>query len=423
MRNNRGIFTNIDWISVLIYLALVVFGYMAVYAADYNMQAEKVIDFSRSHGKQLIWILVSLGLAGLILLLDSKFFTTFAYPIYGFVLGLLVLVLLIGSTIKGSKSWLTLGGFSLQPAEFAKFATGLAVAKYLSALGVNIRDFSARIISGVIIAIPVGLIVLQGDAGSALVFGIFILVLYREGLPAIIPLIILIVAVLSISALIVNKYILIGVIVLTAAVIAFYLRRNRQVLLVIAGIMVLASAYVFTVDYTYSHLKPHRKDRIAVYIAGLTGQKMDTKGVGYNVNQSQITIGSGGLTGKGFLNGTQTAGDFVPEQITDFIFSTIGEEYGFLGSALVLGLLFGLTIRVIFLAERQRSRFTRIYGYVVACVLFFHIMVNVGMTISLVPVMGIPLPFFSYGGSSIIAFTILLFILLKLDSERLAVLR
>lgn len=419
MRSRRNLLSDIDWISIILYVVLVAMGYLSIYAADYDATRSSIIDFSHPHGKQVIWIALSFVLAGLILIIDSKFFTTFAYVMYGAVLLLLLLVLGAGSTINGNKAWLQLGGFSLQPAEFAKFATCLALSKFMSGLGVNLKNLSTRLILGGMIALPVALILAQGDAGSAIVFSVFILVLYREGLPAEILIVGFAIAVLSVLALLLNKIYLIIALAAIALVLIVLFRRNRRLIFFIVGGTIIASAYVFSVNIVVAHLKPHQINRINV----LLGKDTDTKGVGYNVNQSKITIGSGGLTGKGFLNGTQTKGNFVPEQITDFIFCTVGEEHGFAGTFLVLALYFGLLVRIVFIAERQRSKFSRLYGYGVACILFFHITINVGMTIGLVPVVGIPLPFFSYGGSSIIAFTALLFVLLKLDGERLAVLR
>ena len=313
-----------------------------------------------------------------------------------------------------------LGGFSLQPAEFAKFATCLALAKYMSALGTNVRTIASQLILFAFIAVPVALILKQGDAGSAMVFSVFILVFYREGLvPGWILVALFALGVLSVMALLIKEiYLIIGIVVIAAAILALF-RRSRQLVAIVVGGTLFASVFIFSVSTVVTHLKPHQINRINVLI----GKDTDTKGIGYNVNQSKITIGSGGLMGKGFLNGTQTKGNFVPEQITDFIFCTVGEEHGFVGTSLVLLLFLGLLVRIVMIAERQRSKFSRIYGYGVACILFFHLTINIGMTIALVPVVGIPLPFFSYGGSSILAFTAMLFVLLKLDGERLAVLR
>jgi rod shape determining protein RodA len=333
---------------------------------------------------------------------------------------LLVGVLIFGATIKGSKSWIRMGSFSLQPAEFAKFAVSLALAKFFSGLNVNLKANASKIIVGAIIGIPAILILLQGDTGSMLVFSAFILVLFREGLPAIFLILIFVVAVLSVLALIINKYILILLLALVGVGMFLFLKRAKNIVPIVAILFTLGTGYIFSVDYVFNQiLRSHQRERIEI----LLGQKTDLKGAGYNLNQSLIAIGSGGTMGKGFLKGTQTKFNFVPEQSTDFIFCTIGEEWGFMGSAGILLIFFGLLYRIVFIAERQRSKFSRVYAYSVASILFFHITINVGMTIGLVPVIGIPFPLVSYGGSSILAFTILLFILLKLDSDRLAALR
>lgn len=420
MSRNKNIFANLDWVTLGLYLALVVIGWFSIYAATYDEEQTQLFNLSTSHGKQLFFIGLSLFIGVVILIFDSKFFTTFAYPIYGLVLLLLVGVLIFGATIKGSKSWIRLGSFSLQPAEFAKFAVSLALAKFFSGLNVNIKTTSSKIAVGAIIGIPAALILLQGDTGSMLVFSTFILVLFREGLPAIFLILIFVVAVLSVLALVINKYILILLLAIVAVSIFFVLKRAKNIVPIVAVLFVFGVGYILSVDYVFNEiLRPHQRERIEI----LLGQKTDLKGAGYNLNQSLIAIGSGGVSGKGFLKGTQTKFNFVPEQSTDFIFCTIGEEWGFMGSAGILLIFFGLLYRIIFLAERQRSKFSRVYAYCVASILFFHITINVGMTIGLVPVIGIPFPMVSYGGSSILAFTVLIFILLKLDSDRLAVLR
>jgi len=416
----KGLFANIDWLTVMFYITMVFIGWISIYTATYDEEHAAIIDMKSNHGKQLMFMGVSLLVGFVLLVIDSKFYTTFSYPIYGLLMMLLVGVLIFGSTIKGSKSWIRFGEFGLQPAEFAKFATALALAKYLSAQNISLKPLSAKLICGAIIGIPALLILAQGDTGSMLVFAAFILVLFREGLPSFFLIIIFVTAVLSVLALIIDKlFIIIGLTVLLLLVL-YFLRKAKNALPVLAIILMVCSAYVFSVDYVFNNvLKSHQRERIEIIL----GKKTDLKGAGYNLNQSLIAIGSGGLWGKGFLKGTQTKFNFVPEQSTDFIFCTIGEEWGFVGTAGVLLIFFGMLYRIIFLAERQRSRFTRVYAYGVASILFFHVAVNVGMTIGLVPVIGIPFPFVSYGGSSILAFTILLFILLRLDSDRLAVLR
>ena len=419
MRGQKNIFHNIDWITVFLYLTLVFLGWINIYAAIYDESHKSIFDISQRYGKQLIWIAAAIILALIILIIDAKFFSTFAYPIYIISILSLLAVLLLGTRIAGSKSWFQIGAFGIQPAEFAKFATNLAIAKYLTTLNINLKKIKTIIKSLLIIGIPAILILLQHDMGSALVYSSFILVLYREGLSGSILILGVMIVVLFILTLILGKFIFIGILAGIAFLMFFFIKRNRKNIYSIIGILVLTIAFVFSVDYGFENvLKPHQKKRIEV----LLGKEVDLKGAGYNVNQSKIAIGSGGFSGKGFLKGTQTKYNFVPEQSTDFIFCTVGEEWGFVGSFVVIFLFIALLIRLIKLAERQRSNFSRIYGYGVASILFFHIVVNIGMTIGLTPVIGIPLPFFSYGGSSLWAFTILLFIFLKQDANRLEVL-
>ncbi len=419
MRGQKNIFHNIDWITVFLYLTLVFLGWINIYAAVYDESHKSIFDISQRYGKQLIWIAAAIILGLIILIIDAKFFSTFAYPIYIISILSLLAVLLLGTRIAGSKSWFQIGGFGIQPAEFAKFATNLAIAKYLTTLNIDLKKIKTIIKSLLIIGIPAILILLQHDMGSALVYSGFILVLYREGLSGSILILGVMIVVLFILTLVLGKFIFIGILAGIAFLMFFFIKRNRKNIYSIIGILVLSIAFVFSVDYGFENvLQPHQKKRIEV----LLGKEADLKGAGYNVNQSKIAIGSGGFSGKGFLKGTQTKYNFVPEQSTDFIFCTVGEEWGFVGSFVVIFLFIALLIRLIKLAERQRSAFSRIYGYGVASILFFHVVVNIGMTIGLTPVIGIPLPFFSYGGSSLWAFTILLFIFLKQDASRLEVL-
>ncbi|HXH18928.1 MAG TPA: rod shape-determining protein RodA [Chitinophagales bacterium] len=412
----KSLLSGIDWLTILIYLLLVAMGWFSIYAAEYDGVRTRVFDLTSNHGKQMMWILVSLTVSFILLIIDSKFYPTFSYVIYFLVMLTLAAVLGFGTEVKGNKSWLQFGSISVQPAEFAKFAVNLAIAKYLSTLNVDLRNFRSQAVCLALLLVPMGLIILQGDFGSALVFSAFLLVLFREGLNPLYLVAVIVFALLSILALVVNYTYLIGGMVCLGLLLTYILRKNRQIIFAMAALMVISSSYVFAVDYVFDHfLEAHHRDRINVLL-GKSGND-------WNVNQSKIAIGSGGWSGKGFLNGTQTKYDFVPELSTDFIFCTIGEEHGFLGSAIVLLLLFGMLFRIIYISERQRSKFSRIYGYGVASILFFHISVNIGMTIGLAPVIGIPLPLFSYGGSSILSFSILLFILLKLDADRLAVLR
>ncbi len=420
MRKQRSIFQNIDWFMVVIYLALLLAGWINIYAAVYNEEHKSILDISQNYGRQMIWIVTSLVLAVFILVIDGKFFETFSYPVYIFTLFMLVAVLLLGREVSGSRSWFEIGAFRIQPAEFAKFATNLALARFLSTVNINMRELRTKIVAGVIILIPILMILLQNDTGSALVFVSFIFVLYREGLSQNVLIIGFFAALLFVLTLMIEKTTILIVVGSIAAIGMLLLRKTKRNIITMVLIFMAASSVVFSVDYVFHEvLEPHQRQRINV----LLGKETDLKGAGYNVNQSLIAIGSGGLTGKGFLNGTQTRFDFVPEQSTDFIFCTVGEEWGFAGSVFVLGLFLALLYRIIFVAERQKSHFTRIYAYGVASILFMHLMVNIGMTIGLLPVIGIPLPFLSYGGSSLWSFTILLFILVKLDSYRTFILR
>lgn len=419
MRQRTSILQNIDWVTIFLYLLLVLIGWVNIYAAEYNIAHTSIFDKDMNYGKQMVWILTSVFLIMLILIIDAKFFTTFSWVIYILVMGMLIGVLLFGREIAGSKSWFQVGSFSLQPSEFAKFATALALAKFISKINTDFTKLSSRITAGGIIFVPIVLILLQHDTGSALVFIALVLVLFREGMSGTFLFIGLIAIVLFILALLVNKFIILVVLVFNAALVFYMFKKLRKKWIWIAGVFLIASAWVFSVDYAFENiLETHQKKRINV----LLGIEKDIRGAGYNVHQSKIAIGSGGFSGKGFLQGTQTKYNFVPEQSTDFIFCTVGEEWGFVGSFVVIVLFVGLLARLVILAERQRSKFSRVYGYGVASILFFHFAINIGMTIGLFPVIGIPLPFISYGGSSLWGFTILLFVFLKQDSARLELL-
>jgi rod shape determining protein RodA len=407
---------SIDWLTLVLYFVFILGGLLCIYASVYKEDHPLIFDTSMNYGKQVIWIGLSLFIGILILFVDEKFFYAFAYPIYGLTLFLLVAVLLAGTTVKGSSSWIEIGGFRMQPAEFAKFGAALALAKYLSGFNIKFSDRKTQIIAGAISFLPLFIILFQNETGSALVFGSFIFVLYREGLPGWILFVGFAVIVLSVLALLVPPIYLIVAIVILAALFTLMIRRTRQNLLIVAGVVVLMIGYVSSVDYVFEHvLQAHQKSRINV----LLGKEVDLKGAGYNVMQSKIAIGSGGFLGKGFLEGTQNKFRFVPEQSTDFIFCTIGEEYGFIGSLFFIMMYMLLLWRILFLAERQRYKFNRIYGYSVASILFFHFLINIGMTLGLMPVIGIPLPFISYGGSSLLSFTILLFIFIRLDANKI----
>lgn len=419
MSERNNIFNNVDWKIVILYLLLVIMGWINIYAAVYNEDHSSIFDLSQSYGKQMIWIATSLFLGLVILLTDARFFSTFAYLIYGLTILLLLAVLTFGTEISGSKSWFQIGNFALQPAEFGKFATNLALARFFSGQHINIKAFRTRFMPLVIIGLPAILILLQNDTGSALVYSSFILVLYRMGLSGNFLLAGVMFVILAISTLMVGYlYVAIALTVVTGLMF-FIIKRNRRYIINLVALLMLGIGFVFSVNYAVDNfLGAHQKTRINV----LLGKELDLRGAGYNVNQSKIAIGSGGFNGKGFLNGTQTKYNFVPEQSTDFIFCTVGEEWGFLGSMVVIVLFILLLSRIVLVAERQRSDFSRIYGYGVASILFFHFAINIGMTIGLVPVIGIPLPFFSYGGSSLWSFTILLFIFIKQDVRRNALL-
>ena len=403
------------------YLVLVLIGWMNIYAAVYNEDHHIITDISQKYGKQMIWIGTSFLLAMIILIIDENFYTAFAYVIFGIFLLANIAVPFLGREVKGSRSWFRFGDFGIQPAEFMKFAANLALAKFLSNQNIKIADYKNTFISLVILGIPLLVIkVLQDETGLAIVFAAFIFTLYREGLSVNYLLLGFLAIVLFILALLVNNMYLFVIIGSLSVIATLFVKRNGKNLFIIATIGLIACGMVKATSTVYEHMEAHQKIRIDVLLGRGT---VDLKKEGYNVNQAKIAIGSGGFLGKGYLQGTQTKYDFVPEQDTDFIFCTVGEEWGFVGSSFVILLELALIIRVVLMAERQRSPFSRIYGYGVASVLFFHLAINVGMTIGLAPVIGIPLPFFSYGGSSLWSFTILLFIFIKLDSHRLQILR
>lgn len=420
MREQRSILQNLDWTLVGIYLLMIFIGWMNIYAAVYNEEHQSLFDFSQNYGKQAIWVSGALLIALMVLVIDGKFYAAFSYPTYGLILLLCLSTFAFARDVKGSYGWIDIGSFKLQPAEFAKFATNMALAKYLSTLGIRMQNLRTKVISALLIGVPMMIILFQNDTGSALVFVSFIFVLYREGLSGNVLLLGFFAVVLFVLSLLVKKAVLFGIIAAIALIFYFLVRKTRKNIAIIIAGASIAAGIVFSVDYIYNNvLQQHQRTRIDV----LLGKELDLKGAGYNVNQSKIAIGSGGWAGKGFLQGTQTKFDFVPEQSTDFIFCTVGEEWGFIGSVVVIGLFLTLLIRIIIIAERQRSQYTRIYGYGVASILFFHLMINIGMTIGLAPVIGIPLPFFSYGGSSLWSFTILLFVFIKLDAYRFQILR
>ncbi len=415
LRQRKGIFDNIDWVIIALYFTLVLIGWLNIYAAVYNESHRSIFDITQNYGRQLIWITTSLIIIFTILMIDAKFYNAFSIPLYIISVFLLVVVLFLGKEVAGARSWFQLGSFAFQPSELAKVTTALALARYVSSSSFNIKKKKAKIYIALLIGAPMILIYLQNDTGSALVYFSFLLVLFREGLSGKIMITGVIIIMLSVIALLVNKFIITGFLALIIIFTIMIIRRRKAIVIKLIGLFIVATGFVFSVEYAFENiLEPHQQTRVNV----LLGKEVDLRGAGYNVNQSKIAIGSGGFTGKGFLNGTQTKYDFVPEQSTDFIFCTVGEEWGFLGSLVVIALYIGLLLRIIMIAERQRSIFSRIYGYGVASIFFFHFAINIGMTIGLAPVIGIPLPFLSYGGSSLWAFTILLFILIRLDESR-----
>ncbi|MCD9016068.1 rod shape-determining protein RodA [Fulvivirgaceae bacterium QH1ED-6-2] len=405
----------------MIYGVMVFWGWLNIYSATYD-EHQSIFDFSINSGRQLMFIVTSIFLILAILIIDMRFYEAFAYIIFGLIMFLLLLVPFIGKEVGGNRSWLGVGSFGVQPSEFAKFATALAVAKFMGTIGFRMDNIRNQAAAFAFIGGPIILILMQKDYGTAMVFLVFLLVFYREGMSPFLLLVGLGVAVIFILTLLVeNNWYLFGAIGVAWALVIFMNRRKKikRLAVITIGAAVLVVT-IMSVEFIFAKLlEPHHQRRVMV----LLNPDLDQLGAGYHVYQSKVAIGSGGVIGKGFLKGTQTKLKFVPEQYTDFIFCTIGEEYGWLGSLIMVGLFMSLLFRVVFLAERQKNRFARVYGYSVACIFFFHFATNIAMTIGLFPVIGIPLPFFSYGGSSLWAFTALLFILLKLDAHRMHVLQ
>ena len=479
VRDGKSIWKKIDWITIFIYLLLIAIGWLTVCGASYSFENADFFDFSTRAGKQFVWICCSFGIAFILMMLDDDLYDMFAYLLYAALIVLLIVTLVIAPETKGSRSWLNFGPVSLQPAEFAKFATALALSKFMSEYGFSMKNWKNASIIAALILVPMMIIVLQQETGSALVYASFLLVLYRMGMTGSIlfsgfaatlffvlgirfnediiegttsivgPFVVMLLIQLFVCALLVvylqkwksafrlaggsvllillaylvSKYVVQfdivyvewGILAATVLYLLFlYLRDRKYTYLLIAVFAVLSVSFLYASSYLFNHFKPYQQARIQVTL----GIKEDLSGVGYNVNQSKIAIGSGGLYGKGFLNGTQTKLKYVPEQDTDFIFCTIGEEQGFVGAASILILFLILIFRLITLAERQSTTFGLIYGYCVLSILLFHLFVNIGMVLGITPVIGIPLPFFSYGGSSLWGFTILLFIFLRIDAGR-----
>jgi rod shape determining protein RodA len=412
---NQSISNHIDWISVIIYIALVIMGWMNIYSSSLSLDEHATgFDFSAVYGKQLMFILLTIPLIFMIMAVEGKFYEKFASIIFGVSLLSLAGLFVFGSTVKGQTNWYSFGSFGLQPSEFAKAATGLALAKYLSDVQINLKEVNRQIQALGILFLPVVLIVLH-DPGSAVIYMALILVLYREGLPDWYLWTGFLAIVLFVLALVFKPW---AIILATAAVIALVYFRSRiasRNWIASIAVFIMAAGFVLSVNYVFEHVfEQHHRDRFNI----LLGKEVDMKGIGYNTNQSEIAVGSGGFFGKGYLEGTQTKGGFVPEQHTDYIFTTVAEEWGFIGSLVVIGLFVCLIFRIIYLAERQKTKFSRVYGYCVAAILFIHFFVNIAMVVGIFPTIGVPLPFFSYGGSGLWGFTILLFIFLKMDANK-----
>ena len=405
---NQSLTNNIDWICIVIYILLVIMGWLNIYSSSLS-STEGIAD------KQLIFIILTIPLIFVLLYVDGKFYEKYASIIYGVALLLLLGLFAFGKTIAGQRCWYAIGGFTLQPSEFAKAATALALAKYLSDTQINLKDVNRQIQVLAILFLPVMLILPQPDPGSALIYSIFVVVLYREGLPAWYIVTGFSAIVLFVLTLVLEPQYVILIALIVIVFIHFKSRLGDRNLVLSGILFALISGFVLSVNYVFTHVfKQHHRDRFNI----LLGKSVDMKGIGYNTNQSEIAIGSGGWFGKGFLEGTQTKGGFVPEQHTDYIFTTVGEEWGFLGSLFVIALFVGLFLRIIYLAERQKTKFSRVYGYCVAGVLFIHFFVNIAMVLGVFPTIGVPLPFFSYGGSGLWGFTILLFIFIKMDANK-----
>ena len=408
---------HIDTLSVIYFLSLVMLGWINIYAADYDLDGTTpFFDLNQSSTRQLLWIGTSFFLIAVIFILDYRFYDSFGYVIWGVSVFFLLAVLFFGKEVAGSTSWFEIGFIKIQPSEFAKIATAIGLAKYLSSQNVGVSDKYKLGLSAFLFLIPMGLIIMQGDLGTAMVFASLILVLFREGLSAKLLFFSFYAVLLFLLTLLIDQWVLLFLVLALFLIGLGLFIKNRKALIFIFGLSVLSCGLIKSVDFVLNQvLKEHQQLRVM----SLINPNADPLGIGWNVMQSKIAIGSGGFMGKGFLKGTQTKFDFVPAQTTDFIFCTVGEEQGWLGATLIMILFGAFFLRLLTIAERQKSRFVRIYGYSVVSIMFFHFAINIAMTIGLFPVIGIPLPFFSYGGSSLWTFTMLLFILLKLDSQRM----
>lgn len=413
---NKSFLGRIDWLTITLWLALCLIGLFNIHAAVFDPENPGLFNLETNYGKQSIFIFAAILIGFCILIIDQRFFISATPFIYIVVVILLVAVLVVGRNVGGNQAWIPLGPLRLQPSEFGKLATCLLLSYYLNTQANKTPNMNSLLVGASIVLFPVFLVMLQPDTGSALAFFSLIFVFYREGYVSTQLLIFGGLAILLfVLALLINQWILIGILAAICGLFIFLLRKRRKNIINISILFAISSIYVLCVDFAYENiLQPHQRNRIDIIL----GKMDDPRGQGYNLNQSKIAIGSGQLFGKGYLQGTQTKYNFVPEQSTDFIFCTVGEEWGFVGSVVLISLYIALLLRIIHIAERQRTAYARIYAYGVASILFFHFFINIGMTIGIVPVIGIPLPFISYGGSSLWSFTILLFILLRFDSSR-----
>jgi rod shape determining protein RodA len=420
MKTTASLSTKLDWQLIIAYILLMLIGWISIYSAGYNSEGPNIFNVNYTYGKQFVWIVLSLIIGFFILNVNSKIFSMFANVYYFLTLGLLVLVFFLAKEVNGAKAWIDLGFFRLQPSEFAKFTTALALASYISNLDFNIQKKSNFIISVLIFMVPFFLVLAQHDMGSALVFLSFFLLLNRFGMPSWILYLGFYVIVLSVVSLLFPIYWIIGFLIVIASVILYLIRKRKEFVqfMMLAGIVILVSGiYSFSIDLVIKKLDKHQQDRIYVMLGkseDANGKKLNN----YQVIQSEIAVGAGQFLGKGFLKGTQSKGNFLPAKETDTIFCTLAEEWGFLGSLFTLGLLVFIIIRIIYLAEKQKSKFAKVYGYAVVCIFMIHYIINIGMTLGVLPVIGIPLPALSYGGSSLISFTILVFVFVKMDSEK-----
>jgi rod shape determining protein RodA len=405
---NQSLSSNIDWICIIIYIALVFLGWLNIYSSSLS-------STEGTYEKQAVFIALSVPLIFILLYIDGKFYEKYASIIFVIALLSLVGLFAFGKTIAGQRCWYAIGSFTLQPSEFAKAATSLALAKYLSDTQINLKDVNRQVQALAIVFLPVMLILPQPDPGSAMIYSIFIIVLFREGLPSWYVWTGFITILLFVLTLVLEPQYVILMALLVIVLVHYKSRIGDRNVVLSAMLFAIISGFVLSVNYVFTNVfKQHHRDRFNI----LLGKEVDMKGIGYNTNQSEIAIGSGGWFGKGFLEGTQTKGGFVPEQHTDYIFTTVGEEWGFVGSLVVIGLFAGLFLRIIYLAERQKTKFSRVYGYCVAGILFTHFFVNIAMVVGVFPTIGVPLPFFSYGGSGLWGFTILLFIFIKMDANK-----